>query len=114
MLGIPATEQPIEIRYPRNSKFAAHLAGRFFISGISGDYRKTRRKGATSSSTLPDPTAPNAARQVSRLRKEEQIRHDAQRMYELECKLQEVCHRNQVIILLFLMIRWICSQILLV
>ena len=114
MLGIPATEQPIEIRYPRNSKFAAQLAGRFFVSGISGDYRKTRRKGAIGSSTLPDPAVPNAARQASRLRKEEQIRQDAQRMYELECKLHEVCHRNQIITSRSDLTRSIYSQTLLI
>lgn len=97
MLSIPEIEPPTEIRYPRNSKFAAHLAGRFFVSGISGDYRRTRRDGATGNGSLFDPALPNAARQASRLRKEEQIRQDAQRMYELECKLNEVQHLNRFV-----------------
>ena len=91
MLGLPVLEQPIGVRYPKSHKFADHLAGRFFVSGVSGSFRKTRRKGTNDSDPVLDPAIANAAKQASRMRKEEQIRQDAQRMYDLECKLTEVC-----------------------
>ena len=93
MLGIPLLEQQQQtgLRYPKSHKFAEHLAGRFFVSGVSGSFRKTRRNGANDGDPVPDPAPANAAKQATRLRKEEQIRQDAQRMYDLECKLHEVC-----------------------
>jgi hypothetical protein len=88
MIGLSTPEG--DVRYPRSHKFADHLAGRFFVSGISGSFRKTRRKIDLDDEKIIDPTVAMAAKQARRFRKEEQIRQDAQRMFELEQKLQEV------------------------
>lgn len=92
MIGLPLPGEQQPARFPKSHKFAEHLAGRFHVSGVSGSFRNTRReRGGEEGDTVPDVTVAMAAKQASRLRKEEKLRQDAQRMYELESKLREVC-----------------------
>jgi hypothetical protein len=80
---------PTVIRYPKNDKFAQHLAGRFFVAGVSGRFRKSRRKDKDENASL-DASISAAMKQTNRLRKEEQGRQDAKRIQILEAKLAEV------------------------
>lgn len=79
------------VRYPKNHKFAEQLAGRFFVSGVSGRFRKTRRRGADAEErAIADMIQAHETKTSNRLRKEEQIRQDARRIQELQNKLEEV------------------------
>ena len=86
------------IRYPKNDKFAQHLAGRFFVAGVSGRFRKSRRNGSDKDESASlDASISAVIKQTNRVRKEEQIRQDAKRIQILESKLEEVCliHQEQ-------------------
>lgn len=79
------------VRYPKNHKFAEQLAGRFFVSGVSGRFRKTRRRGADAEErAIADMIQAHETKTSNRLRKEKQIRQDARRIQELQNKLEEV------------------------
>ena len=79
------------VRHPKNAKFAQHLAGRFFVAGVSGRFRSSRRKGSDRDENASlDVSISAVIKQTNRLRKEEQIRQDAKRIQILESKLTEV------------------------
>ena len=90
MTDFPLLDSTV-IRYPKNDKFAKHLAGRFFVAGVSGRFRKSRRKGSYKDENASlDASISAVIMQTNRLRKEEQIRQDEKRIQILESKLAEV------------------------
>ena len=84
--------------HPKSQKFSEHLAGRQYVSGISGGFRKTRRQSAEGDDPVVDQAAVAAAlRQAERrLQKEDQIRKDAMRLREIEDKLEEIRQQKEL------------------
>ena len=84
--------------HPKSQKFSEHLAGRQYVSGISGGFRKTRRQSGEGDDSLVDQAAvATALRQAERrLQKEDQIRKDAMRLREIEDKLEEIRQQKEL------------------
>ena len=80
--------------HPKSHKFAETLTGRFFVSGISGGFRKARKnisEDDDETERTQDQQSAVAMRQAEfRMRREEQMRRDAERLFELENKLEQV------------------------
>lgn len=102
MLGLRLETDPIVQRlsnvghHPKSHKFAESLAGRFFVSGVSGGFRKSRRNRSEDDEAVSEQSATAVRQAELRLKREEQMRRDAERLFELENKLEEV--RTQAVL----------------
>lgn len=78
--------------YKRSSKFAERLSGRFFVSGISGSFQKhSKQLVELANKDKPiDKFIKYTYQPVLEKHQREELRKDAERLIELEEKLQEV------------------------
>jgi hypothetical protein len=96
MLGLrPETDNSLRRlsdsgHHPKSHKFAETLAGRFFVSGVSGGFRKARRNRSEDEAIESEQSAAAIRQAELRMRREEQMRRDAERLFELENKLEQV------------------------
>jgi uncharacterized membrane protein len=95
--------------FKKSSKFASKLTGRFFVSGISGSFKKHQKLVADIQEQEEKEKAENAEQNfllpqkskkiiysyqpVLVKRQREELRKDAEKLVELEEKLQEVERR---------------------
>lgn len=86
------------VRFPKNNKFAEHLAGRFFVPGLSGGFRKTRSTDAFYGDQASNRKAViEAIKDCNQSQKLKRMRRDARRLLSLERKRLEVTSIMQII-----------------
>lgn len=78
----------------RSHKFATQLAGRFFVSGISGGFEKATREKLVGISTNHHARKPKVAEAIFKQRQAQEIKEDAARLVEIEQQLREI-QRNK-------------------
>ena len=90
-MSVPLGSGATAVRYPKNNKFAEHLAGRFFVPGVSGGFRKTRNTDAFDRDQASNRTAVvDAIKCCNRYQKLKRMKQDARRLLSLEKKRDEV------------------------
>lgn len=78
--------------FRRSSKFADRLSGRFFVSGVSGSFQKHTKQIHELANKDKDAIKPYkySYQPVLEKHQREELRQDAEKLIELEEKLQEV------------------------
>lgn len=90
------------VRFPKNNKFAEHLAERFFVPGVSGGFRKTRSTDAFDGDQASNRKAViEAIKDCNQTQKLKRMRRDARRLLSLERKRVEVTPKMQVLCLTY-------------
>jgi hypothetical protein len=87
----PSRARAADVRYPKNNKFAEHLAGRFFVPGVSGGFRKTRSTdGLNGDQAANRKAVKEAIEDCNHTQKLKRMRRDDRRLLSLERKRLEV------------------------
>jgi hypothetical protein len=85
------------VRFPKNNKFAEHLAGRFFVPGVSGGFRKTRSTDAFDGDQAANRKAViEAINDCNQTQKLKRMRRDARRLLSLERKRLKVTSKMKI------------------
>jgi len=80
----------------RSHKFAAQLAGRFFVSGAFEKATREKLQQAARGADGPGAKKPKVAEEIFRQRQALEIREDAERLVELEEKLREIQAKKEM------------------
>lgn len=98
----PFGARAVPVRFPKNNKFAEHLAGRFFVPGVSGGFRKARSTDALDGNQASNRKAViEAIKDCNQTQKLKRMRRDARRQLGLERKRLEVTSKTQIMCLTF-------------
>lgn len=96
----PSRARAADVRYPKNNKFAEHLAGRFFVPGVSGGFRKTRSTDALDGDQASNRKAViEAIKDCNQTQKLKRMRRDARKLLSLERKRLEVTSKMKIMCL---------------
>mmetsp|Transcript_31140 Transcript_31140/g.42836 ORF Transcript_31140/g.42836 Transcript_31140/m.42836 type:complete len:1326 (+) Transcript_31140:52-4029(+) len=96
MVGNSSTGGPVGLKSNGKSyRFAGKLSGRFFVSGISGGFDKLKIQNLKSDTTEKPSNSFVQAPFLER-RQREELKKEAQRLLEMEEKLQELQRRKEL------------------